>query len=341
MKAVGLIQYLSIDNPESLIDVELPRPEPEERDLLVRVEAISVNPVDTKMRRLKGPEEKEASPRVLGWDAAGVVEAIGSKVSLFQPGDQVYYAGSLTRPGANSEYHVVDERIVAKKPVSFSMAESAALPLTALTVCEGLFDRMGISVEGGSAGNTLLMIGGAGGVGSIGIQIAKLANLYVIATASRPESQRWCRKIGADEVIDHSRSIPDQLQQLNAPMVDYIFNTSSTEQHWAAMAKTIKPQGCICGIVDTTETVDLNAIKRKSVIFVWEFMFTRPMYYTDDMIQQHVFLTQVANWADAGKIQSTVTETLSPINAANLRIAHAKLESGCMIGKFVLAGWPV
>jgi len=339
MKAIGLTQYLSIDNPESLIDVELPRPEPEERDLLVRVEAIAVNPVDTKIRRSKGPEEKEGSPRVLGWDAAGVVEAIGSKVSLFQPGDAVYYAGSVTRPGANSEYHVVDERIVAKKPVSLNMAESAALPLTALTVCEGLFDRMGVSVDGGSAGNTLLIIGGAGGVGSIGIQIAKLANLFVIATASRPESQSWCRKMGADAVIDHTKSIPNQLQQVQRPMVDYIFNTSSTDQHWQAMCEAIKPQGYICGIVDTTESVDLNALKRKSATFAWEFMFARSMYQTEDMIQQHKLLTQVAGWLDAQMIHSTLTKTLSPINAANLRTAHAQIEAGHMIGKLALTGW--
>ncbi len=339
MKAVGLTRYLPITDSESLRDVDLPRPVPGDRDLLVRVEAISVNPVDTKIRRSKGPDHQEALPRVLGWDAAGVVEAVGSKATFFQPGHEVYYAGSLTRQGTNSEYHLVDERIVAKKPRSFNMAQAAALPLVAITAYEAFRDRMGISLEGKSMGKTVLIIGGAGGVGSLGTQIAKMANLRVIATASRPESQSWCRKMGADEVIDHMKSIPDQLQRLNCSTVDYIFNTSSTEQHWPAMCEAIKPQGRLCCIVDTTGTVDLNALKRKSVTFAWEFMFTRPMYQTDDMVEQHKLLSQIARWVDAGRIQSVLTETLSPINAANLRAAHAKLESGRMIGKLVLTGW--
>ena len=339
MKAVGLTQYLPIDKPESLIDVELPRPEPEERDLLVRVEAISVNPVDTKIRRSKGPEAKESLPRVLGWDAAGVVEAIGNKVTLFQPGDEVYYAGSLIRQGANSEYHLVDERLVAKKPASLNMAQAAALPLTAITAYEALFDRVGISQQGESDGKAILIIGGAGGVGSLAIQLAKIAKLHVIATASRPESQAWCRKMGADAVIDHANSIPDQLEQLHRPMVDYILNTSQTDQHWQAMCEAIKPQGRICGIVDTAESVDLNALKRKSATFAWEFMFTRSMYQTEDMIEQRKLLMRIAEWVDRQKIQSTLTETLSPINAANLRTAHAKIEAGHMIGKLVLTGW--
>lgn len=339
MKAVGLSRYLPITDPESLQDVDLLRPEPKERDLLVRVEAISVNPVDTKIRRSKGPEHHEASPRVLGWDAAGVVEAVGSRATLFQPGNEVYYAGSITRPGANSEYHLVDERIVAMKPRSFDMAHAAALPLTAITAYEALFDRMGISIEGEPAGKTILIIGGAGGVGSIAIQIGKIANLRVIATASRPESQAWCRKMGADEVIDHTRSIPDQLEQLDRPMVDYILNTSQTDQHWQAMCEAIKPQGRICGIVETAESVDLNALKQKSATFAWEFMFTRSMYQTEDMIEQHQLLTRIAEYADRQMTQSSLTETLSPINAANLRMAHAKIEAGHMIGKLVLTGW--
>jgi len=339
MKGVGLTRYLPITDPESFQDVDLLRPEPKERDLLVRVEAIAVNPVDTKIRRSRGPEHLEASPRVLGWDAAGVVEAIGDDVRLFQPGDEVYYSGSIVRPGCNSEYHLVDERIVAKKPASWSMTQSAALPLTAITAYEALLDRMGIVITGQLEGQVILIIGGAGGVGSMAIQIAKLANLHVVATASRPESQAWCRKMGADEVIDHTRSIPDQLEQLERPMVDYILNTSQTDQHWQAMCEAIKPQGRICGIVETTESVDLNALKRKSATFAWEFMFTRSMYQTEDMIEQHQLLTRIAEWADRLMIQSTLTETLSPINAANLRTAHAKVEAGHMIGKLVLTGW--
>ncbi len=340
MKAIGCTRSLLITGPDSLQDFELSKPSPQDRDLLVRVEAVSVNPVDTKIRRSQAAEGQEATPRVLGWDVAGVVESVGTLVRLFQAGDEVYYSGSLVRPGANSEYHVVDERLVAQKPASINMEEAAALPLTAITAYEALFERLGISPQGEPEGKVILIIGGAGGVGSLAIQLAKIANLHVIATASRPESQAWCRKMGADEVIDHTQSIPDQLEQLHRPMVEYILNTSQTDQHWEAMCKAIKPQGRICGIVDTMESVDLNALKRKSATFVWEFMFTRSMFKTDDMIEQHHLLTRIAEWVDRNTIQSTLVETLSPINAANLRTAHAMVESGRMIGKLVLAGWP-
>jgi zinc-binding alcohol dehydrogenase family protein len=339
MKAIGCTHPLPITDADALQDRELPKPEPRGRDVLVRVEAVSVNPVDTKIRRSQSAEHQEGTLRVLGWDVAGVVDSVGSDVSLFQAGDEVYYSGSLLRQGANSEYHLVDERLVAKKPVSLTMAQAAALPLTAITAYEALFDRMAISRDGGSEGKTILIIGGAGGVGSLAIQLAKIAKLHVIATASRPESQSWCRKMGTDEVIDHTRSILDQLEQLDRPMVDFILNTSQTDQHWQAMCEAIQPQGRICGIVETAESVDLNALKQKSATFSWEFMFTRSMYQTEDMIEQHQLLTRIAEWVDKQKIQTTLTETLSPINAANLRTAHAKLESGRMIGKLVLIGW--
>jgi len=339
MKAIGYTRPLPITDSDSLQDFELPKPAPQERDLLVRVEAMSVNPVDTKIRRGSPVGPQEASPRVLGWDAAGIVESVGSDVHLFLPGDEVYYSGSLLRPGANSECHLVDERLVAKKPALWNMAQAAAVPLTAITAYEALFDRLGISAYGESEGKALLIIGGAGGVGSLAIQLAKIAKLHVITTASRPDSHAWCRKMGADDVIDHTYSIPDQLQQVHRPMVEYILNTAQTDQHWQAMCEVIKPQGRICGIVDTTEYVDLNALKRKSATFVWEFMFTRSMYETEDMIEQHHLLTRIAEWVDDQKIQSTLTETLSPIHAANLRTAHGKLESGRMIGKLVLTGW--
>jgi zinc-binding alcohol dehydrogenase family protein len=339
MKAIGFTCSLPITDADALQDRELPKPEPRGGDLLVRVDAISVNPVDTKIRRSQAAEHQEGALRVLGWDVAGVVDSAGSDVNLFQAGDEVYYSGSLIRQGANSEYHLVDERLVAKKPASLNMAQAAALPLTAITAYEALFDRLGISQQDELNGKSILIIGGAGGVGSLAIQLAKIAKLHVIATASRPESQAWCRKMGADEVIDHTRSIPDQLQQLHWPMVDYIFNTSQIDQHWQAMCEAIKPQGCICGIVDTAESVELNALKRKSATFSWEFMFTRSMYQTEDMIEQHKLLTRIAEWVDRQKIQSTLTETLSPITAANLRTAHAKIEAGHMIGKLVLTGW--
>ncbi len=339
MKAIGPTRPLPITDSDALQDRELPKPDPQGRDLLVCVEAVSVNPVDTKIRRSQAAEHQEGALRVLGWDVAGVVDSVGSDVNLFQAGDEVYYSGSLTRQGANSEYHLVDERLVARKPASLNMAQAAALPLTTITAYEALFDRMAISSDRGSEGKAILIIGGAGGVGSLAIQLAKIAKLHVIATASRPESQTWCRKMGADEVIDHTRSIPDQLEQLHRPMVDYILNTSQTDQHWQTMCETIKPQGRICGIVDTAESVDLNALKRKSATFSWEFMFTRSMYQTEDMIEQHQLLTRIAEWVDRQKIQSTLTETLSPINAANLRTAHAKIEAGHMMGKLVLTDW--
>ncbi len=340
MKAIGYTRPLPITDPDSLQEFELPKPDPQGRDLMVRVESVSVNPVDTKIRRSQTANPSEASPRILGWDVSGVVESVGSQVNLFNPKDEVYYSGSLVRSGANSEYHLVDERLVAKKPASMTMAQAAALPLTAITAYEALFDRLGISPQGELTGAAILIIGGAGGVGSLAIQLAKIAKLYVIATASRPESHAWCRKMGADVVIDHTQSISEQLQQIDRPTVDYIFNTSQTDTHWQAMCEVIKPQGRICGIVDTTESVDLNALKRKSATYVWEFMFTRSMYETDDMIEQHHLLTRIAEWVDDQKIQSTLTESLAPINAANLRTAHGKLESGKMIGKLVLVGWP-
>ncbi len=340
MKAISSPRPLPADHPESLQDIELPKPSPRGRDLLVRVLAVSVNPVDTKIRRVERSPEQKHSPRVLGWDAAGIIEEVGTEVRLFQKGDEVYYAGSLVRPGCNSEFQLVDERIAAAKPVSWSMAQAAALPLTAITAYEALFDRMGIAHERPSKEQTLLIIGGAGGVGSIAIQLAKLAGLKVVATASRTESKAWCRAMGAESLIDHTQPLLPQLQGLGCSNVDYIFNVSSTDQHWEAMAKVIKPQGRICGIVDASKPLDLNVLKQKSVTFSWEFMFTRAMYETEDMIRQHELLQEVAGWISQGHIQPTLTETLSPITAANLRLAHAKLEQGRMIGKLVLADWP-
>lgn len=340
MKAVGLTHYLPITDPESLQDFDLPKPEPKERDLLVRVEAVSVNPIDTKIRRSISSDQPEPSPRVLGWDAAGVVEAVGPEATCFHPGDEVYYAGSLTRPGTNSEYHLVDERLAAKKPSSLDMAHAAGLPLTAITAYEAFCERMGISMTGESEGKTLLIIGGAGGVGSLAIQLAKIAGLKVIATASRRESRAWCEHMGADKILDHTQSIPAQLQRVNCSMVDYIFNTSSTDEHWSAMSEAIHPQGRICCLVDAIKPLDINILKWKSVSFSWEFMFTRSLYQTKDMVEQQRLLTHIAHWVEAGLIQPTLTESLSPITAAHLKAAHAKLESGHMIGKFVLTGWP-
>lgn len=336
MKAVALKAYLPIDNPQSLLDVELEKPAPQGRDLLIAVSAISVNPVDTKVRAPK--DKHEDQPRVLGWDAVGVVEAVGSAVSLFKPGDRVYYAGDITRPGSNSEYQLVDERIVGRAPASLSNAEAAALPLTAITAWEGLFGRLRIKRDEGAA-KTLLIIGGAGGVGSIAIQLAKqLTKVTVIATASRPETREWCLSLGADYVVDH-RELINSMHAASHEQVDYIFCLNNTDQHWLSLCDLVKPQGIICSIVETKQPVELNGLKNKSASFVWELMFTRSMFQTDDMIEQHHLLNELSGLIDAGKIKTTVTNVLSPINAENLRRAHAQLESGRTIGKVVLEHW--
>jgi zinc-binding alcohol dehydrogenase family protein len=338
VKAVALTRYLPIADPESLVDVTLPDPAPTGHDLLVRVAAVSVNPVDTKQR---APSAKvEAQPRVLGWDAAGTVAAVGPEVTLFKPGDEVYYAGDVTRQGSNSELQLVDERIVARKPRTLDFAQAAAIPLTAITAWECYFDRMKIDPGGAHRGATLLIIGGAGGVGSIGIQIAKVvAGLKVIATASRPETVAWVKDLGADHVVDHSQPLRPQIEALGLKFVDYIANFNDTDRYWEQVGDLIRPQGAICMIVGNRGPLAQEGVRGKSAAVCWELMFTRPRFKTPDMIEQHRLLTRVAELIDAGRIRGTLRETLRPINAANLRAAHAKLESGKTIGKLVVAGW--
>ncbi|GAP65403.1 alcohol dehydrogenase zinc-containing [Mizugakiibacter sediminis] len=337
MKAVALTRYLPIDDPESLIDVELPTPTPAGHDLRVRVEAVSVNPVDTKVRAPKAAVE--AAPRVLGWDAAGVVEAVGEAVTLFKPGDRVYYAGAIDRPGCNAEFHLVDERIVGPMPRTLDFAEAAALPLTALTAWELLFERFGFDADGADRDRTLLMIAGAGGLGSIAIQLAKRAGLTAIATASRAETVDWCRRMGADHVVDHRQPLKPQLEALGFAAVDAIVCFTAAEPYWAQMTDLVAPQGRIGLVVGMKQAVDLEPLKSKSASVHWEYMFTRAQYRTPDMIAQHRILARVAALVDAGALRSTLTGTLAPINAANLRVAHARLESGRSIGKLVLRGW--
>ena len=338
MKAVGLYRYLPIDDPESFLDLELETPNASGRDLLVEVRAISVNPVDAKRRAPKDLVEK--TPRVLGWDAAGVVKAVGPEVTLFKPGDAVYYAGSIVRPGCNSEFHLVDERIVGRKPANLDFAEAAALPLTTITAWEGMFDRMGISKSGADAGKTLLVIGGAGGVGSIAIQLAKqLAKLTVIATASRPESAARVRELGADQVIDHSKDLAPQLETLGMKEVDYIFCLNSTERWLPTFAPVIKPQGKICTIVSALKPIDLTPLMSKSSTIAWEFMFTRSTFQTPDMIEQHNLLNEAAALIEAGTLKTTVTARLGTINAASLKRAHKLIEGGHTLGKIVLEGF--
>jgi zinc-binding alcohol dehydrogenase family protein len=305
-------------------EVSLPTPSPTGHDLLVKVEAVSVNPVDYKQRNMAAA----ATPKVLGWDAAGTVAAVGDKVALFKAGDAVYYAGDVTRPGSNSEYQLVDERIVGRKPKSLDFAQAAAIPLTAITAWEGFHDRLNVS-----SGKSMLIIGGAGGVGSIGIQLAKIAGLKVIATASRPESIAWCKAMGADEVVGR-----DFRAAVKKP-VDYIANFSEVDEHWAAIGELIAPQGGVLLIVGNKAPLNVDAVRLKSAAIHFELMFTRSRFQTPDMIEQHKLLNTVADWLDTGKLKGTLTETLSPINGANLRTAHAKVESGTMVGKLVLKGW--
>ena len=338
MKAVALTRYLPISNPESLIDIELDKPAPTGRDLLVKIEAISVNPVDTKVR---APKDKvEETPRVLGWDAAGVVEAVGPDATLFRPGDPVYYAGSVTRQGANSEFHLVDERIVGAKPKSLDFTHAAALPLTTITAWEALFERLGVSPQGADEGKSVLVIGGAGGVGSIGIQLAKkVAKLTVIATASRPESAKWATELGADHIVNHFDDIPKQLKAIGFENVDYVLIFNDTDKHFPAAAEVIKPQGGICTIVENSRPLQVELLKSKSAAFHWEFMFTRSMFGTPDMIEQHKLLSEVARLIDAGTLTTTLGRNLGKIDAANLREAHRLLEEGRSIGKLVLTGF--
>jgi NADPH2:quinone reductase len=338
MKAVGLFRYLPIDHPEAFLDVEIAEPQASGRDLLVKVEAISVNPVDYKVR---APKDKvEDAPRVLGWDAAGTVAAVGPEVTLFKVGDPVFYAGSITRPGANSEFHLVDERIVGRKPASLDFAQAAALPLTAITAWEALFDRLRVSPQGADAGKTVLIIGGAGGVGSIGIQLAKqLAKLKVIATASRPESAQWARSLGADHIVDHFGDIAAQLAQADIEEVDFVLIFNDTDAHFPVAAQVVRPQGAICSIVENDKPVPVELLKAKSGAFHWEFMFTRAMFGTPDMIEQHKLLTEVARLVDAGTLRTTLGQDLGRINAENVRRAHKLLEQGRAIGKLVMSGF--
>ncbi|MEO0618007.1 MAG: zinc-binding alcohol dehydrogenase family protein [Pseudomonadota bacterium] len=340
MQAVALTHYLPVTDPDAFHDVALDNPVPEGQDLLVAVHAVAVNPVDTKVRRglLNGPSDVEDPPRVLGYDASGVVEAVGEAVTLFEVGDPVYYAGDITRSGTNAALHLVDERIVGRKPATLSHAEAAALPLTTITAYECFFDRLLIDRDGASAGETILIIGAGGGVGSIGIQLAKHAGLTVIATASRPETDAWVRELGADHVVNHREDMVAQVRALGIQFVDHIaiFNDMG---HWDAAVELIAPQGGIVSIDGTEDPMPMAAMKTKAASLHWEFMFTRAMFQTPDMIAQHDLLSWAANEIDAGRLRTTLQTVLSPINAANMREAHRQIEAGTAKGKIVLEGF--
>jgi NADPH2:quinone reductase len=337
MKAVASLQPLPSTDPACLVDVELPDPTPTGCDLLVRVEAVSVNPVDTKLRRLAGTTP--GTPRVLGFDVAGVVEAVGPDVRLFTPGQRVWYAGARQRQGANAELHLVDERLVGRMPASLGFAQAAAMPLTTITAWESLFDRLQIPTGQPSQPGTLLVTAAAGGVGSIAVQLAKcLTAARVVATASRPESRAQALALGADLVIDHAQPISAQLAQAGIRWVDWIFSISHTDAHFAELAKSVAPFGRLC-VIDETGPIDVRLLKPRSASLHWEGMFTRSGFGLPDMQAQGQLLTAVADLVDAGRIRSTHAQTAGRINAADLRAAHAAVESGRMIGKIVLAGF--
>jgi NADPH2:quinone reductase len=337
MRAVGYQKSLPIENEAALIDIELPTPEPKGRDILVEIRAVSVNPVDTKVRKRAGADA--GSWKVLGWDAAGVVRATGPQVTLFKAGDDVFYAGAIGRQGTNSEIHVVDERIVGRKPGSLSWAEAAALPLTAITAWEMLFDRLDIRKPVPGAASAILIVGGAGGVGSMAVQLAKkLTSLVVIATASRPETKAWVQKLGADHVVDHAKPLAQQVKALGIGAPGVVFSTTNTDLHVPEIAELMAPQGRF-GLIDDPQPFNIGVFKGKSISIHWESMFTRSVFGTPDIAEQGALLNEVAKLVDAGLVKSTLAENFGAISAANLKRAHALIESGRAKGKIVLEGF--
>jgi len=335
MKAIGFKQSLPITEKESFIEFETEKPTPDGYDLLVKISAISVNPVDFKIRGSAAKDTILDTPKIIGWDAVGIVEEVGEKTSRFKVGDQVYYAGDITRSGSNAEYQLIDERIVGHKPKNLTNAEAAAIPLTGLTAWESLFDRIKVNPET-DKGKTVLILAGAGGVGSIAIQLAKkLGGLTVIATASRSESENWCKELGADFVVNH-RDLKAELKKIGHSQVDYILDFVDINGYWEIIAEIIKPQGHIVSITGSSDPLNLALLKTKSVSFSWELMYTRSMYNTDDIEQQHQILNKIAELLDAGTLKTTLTTTLNGFNVENLKEAHRMQESGKTIGKTVI-----
>ncbi|MDN5214807.1 zinc-binding alcohol dehydrogenase family protein [Fulvivirgaceae bacterium BMA12] len=335
MKAIGFKQSLPITEKESFIEFETEIPSPAGYDLLVKIAAISVNPVDFKIRQSAAKDTILDTPKIIGWDAVGTVEAVGDKTSRFKVGDQVYYAGDITRSGSNAEYQLIDERIVGRKPENLTKAEAAAIPLTGLTAWESLFDRIKVNPKT-DKGKTVLILAGAGGVGSIAIQIAKkVAGLTVIATASRPETKDWCKQLGADYVVNH-RDLKAELDKIGHGEVDYILDFVDINGYWETIAEIIKPQGHIVSITGSSDPLNLVLLKSKSVSFSWELMYTRSMFTTDDMDKQHHILNNIADLLEDGSLKTTLTTTLEGFTAENLKKAHQMQESGKTIGKTVI-----
>ncbi|TGD74929.1 zinc-binding alcohol dehydrogenase family protein [Mangrovimicrobium sediminis] len=337
MRAVGYQHSLPVSDADCLQDIELPTPQPSGRDLLVEVRAVAVNPVDTKLRLATAPEAGQWN--VLGFDAAGVVVAAGDGATLFRPGDAVWYAGDRRRAGSNAQYQLVDERLVGARPATLDFAAAAALPLTAITAWELLFDRLGVARDPARSGESLLVLGAAGGVGSMLIQLARrLTGLIVIGSASRERSRAWVEGLGAHHVVDHGRPLDAQLHALGHTGVDYVTSLTHTDQHFAQIVECLRPQGRL-GLIDDPQAIDIRALKPKSLSLHWEYMFTRSFFGTEDMVAQHEILQQLAALVDAGEIRTTLGEHYGEINAVNLRRAHAHLESGAAVGKVVLEGW--
>jgi zinc-binding alcohol dehydrogenase family protein len=332
------IVYKSSDSEAegSFIDTNLPAPMASGRDLLIEVKAISVNPVDTKVKKSLNGNDNH---KVLGWDAVGVVKDIGSKVTLFKPGDRVWYAGDISRQGSNAELQLVDERIVGHAPQTLSNAEAAALPLTSITAWEMLFERININSNVGNSKPRLMIIGAAGGVGSIMVQLAKtLSNAEIIGTASRKVTKDWLLSLGADHVIDHSKPLIDGLNQLGIDDVTHIVSLTHTQEHYESILECIQPQGKF-GLIDDPSFLDATKLKRKSISLHWELMFTRPLYETSDMVKQHEILNEIANMIDRGQLKSTLGENFGRINAQNITKAHELLETDSACGKIVLEGF--
>jgi zinc-binding alcohol dehydrogenase family protein len=337
MRAIGYRVPGPITALDALVKLDLPLPTPAPHDLLVAVKAISVNPVDVKLRASASPPTGEV--RVLGFDAAGVVSAIGAAVTLFKPGDEVFYAGAIDRPGTNSEAHVVDERLVGHKPRTLSFSEAAALPLTSITAWEILFDRLAVPYGVKTQAGTLLIINGAGGVGSILTQIARrLTGLTVIATASRPETAEWCRRMGAHHVINHHRPLIQELSNVGLTHVEYVAGLTATDKHLTDIEAALAPQGRLA-LIDDPKILDIAKLKRKSISVHWELMFTRSLYQTSDMIEQHRLLNEVAELVDAGILRTTLAADGGLINVDNLKRVHGLIEGGKAIGKIVLTGF--
>lgn len=338
MKAIGYYENLPSSDPKSLVDLDLPKPSPTGRDILVEVKAISVNPVDTKIRQKRAASNGQ--PEVLGWDATGIVAAIGPDVTGYAPGDKVWYAGDISRPGTNSEFHLVDERIVGRMPETLGFSAAAALPLTALTAYEMLFDRLKVTQPVAGGAKAVLIIGGSGGVGSIAIQLLRaLSDVTVIATASRPETQAWVKELGAHHVIDHSQPLAEQVAALGIGAPSFVFSTTHSDSYIGEVTSLIAPQGRY-GLIDDPAAFDIMPFKGKSISIHWELMYTRSLFQTADITRQQDILNEVAALVDAGKVRTTTDQPLGLITAENLRKAHGMLESNKTKGKLVLEGFP-